>query len=51
MNIDATNILQIITLATCGWILKEVIRLGKTVERHDQKLTDLPCDSCEPWRK
>jgi hypothetical protein len=44
---DAANVLQIITLGVSGWTLLEVIRIGRAVERHDQKLTDLPCDDCE----
>ena len=45
---DAANILQLITLAISGWTLKEVIRIGRAIERHDQKLSDLPCGDCEP---
>lgn len=46
MTFDATTILQTITLATVAWTLREVIRIGRKIERHDQKLSDLPCDSC-----
>jgi hypothetical protein len=48
MNFDASQILQVITLAISGWTLLEVIRLGRTIERHDQKLEDLPCGDCKP---
>lgn len=44
---DATQILQTITLAVVGWNLLEVIRLGRKIERHDQKLSDLPCSDCD----
>ena len=43
---NAADILQTITLAVAGWTLIEVISLGKKIERHDQKLKDLPCNSC-----
>ena len=46
MNIDAVNILQTVTLAVAGWTLLEVVKLGKKIERHDQKLKDLPCNEC-----
>jgi hypothetical protein len=46
MNIDPTAILQTITLAVSGWTLLEVIRMGRKIERHDQKLSDLPCNNC-----
>ena len=48
MNIDASALFQIVAIGVSSWTLIEVIRIGKMVERHDQKLTDLPCDHCEP---
>jgi hypothetical protein len=47
MHIDASEILQVITLAVVGWILLEVISIGRAIERHEQKLKDLPCDGCK----
>lgn len=54
MTIDAgqlvfalASLLQVITLAICGWTLTEVIAIGKQIERHEQKLSDLPCGKCE----
>ena len=47
---DAASILQIVTLAVTGWVLKEVIGLKTKVARMDQKLEDLPCDDCKPRR-
>ena len=47
MNIDAATILQTVTLAVAGWTLLEVVSLGKKIERHDQKLKDLPCNNCK----
>ena len=47
MNFDAAALLQVIAIGISGWTLIEVIRIGKMVERHDQKLSDLPCDDCK----
>ena len=44
---NAAEILQLITLGVVSWNLLEVIRLGRAIERHDQKLKDLPCGECE----
>ena len=44
---NAADILQTVTLAIAGWTLVEVISLGKKIERHDQKLRDLPCGNCK----
>lgn len=46
MNFDAAALLQTISLAVSGWTLLEVIRIGRKIERHDQKLSDLPCNDC-----
>lgn len=47
MNIDATQILQVITLGVTAWILKEVIRHGRIIAVIRQKMNDLPCSSCK----
>jgi hypothetical protein len=48
---DAANILQIIALGVSSWTLLEVIRIGRAVERHEQKLSDLPCADCPRPKK
>lgn len=40
------EILQYAILALAGWNLRETIRLGRLLERHDQAIKDLPCESC-----
>jgi len=44
---DASNILQTITLAVAGWTLAKVISQGETIAAIRQKLKDLPCDTCK----
>jgi hypothetical protein len=44
--IDATNILQTITLAVTAWALLEIIALKTKLARLEQKLDDLPCQEC-----
>lgn len=49
---DATVILQTITLAVSGWALHELIKLKTKLARLSQKLDDLPCQACpEPELK
>ena len=40
---NPADILQAVVIAISSWTLVEVISLGKKIERHDQKLKDLPC--------
>jgi hypothetical protein len=44
--IDASSILQMITLAVVGWVLLELIDLKTKVAALSQKINDLPCDVC-----
>lgn len=44
--IDATNILQLIALGVSGWALLELIALKTQLARIEQKLDDLPCQTC-----
>jgi hypothetical protein len=44
---DASNILQVITLAVAGWTLREVISQGKDLAKVKQKMKDLPCGECD----
>jgi hypothetical protein len=46
MNLDAVNILQMISLAVTGWVLVAVIQLKTDVAAIRQKLKDLPCEDC-----
>ncbi|HEX3626701.1 MAG TPA: hypothetical protein VH280_14910 [Verrucomicrobiae bacterium] len=43
---DATAILQTITLGVSAWALLELIGLKIKLARMEQKLDDLPCQDC-----
>jgi hypothetical protein len=44
--LDASTILEGITLAVAGWTLKKVIDQGEVLATLKQKLRDLPCQQC-----
>jgi len=41
--LDATNILQTLTLGGVAWILTRIVKHGEKLARIEQKLKDLPC--------
>lgn len=47
--IDATNILQTLTLGGVAWIFARLVKHGEKLARIEQKLKDLPCgeESCK----
>lgn len=48
---DASNILQVITLAGVGWALRELISQGKDLAKIKQQIRDLPCGDCDTKNK
>lgn len=52
---DATTILQTITLAVSGWALLEIIKmktkLARLQQKVEDKLDDLPCSDCHHGHK
>ena len=46
--VNASDILQLITLGVTSWVLIEVINHGKTIAAIKQRLKDLPCPVCNP---
>lgn len=45
LNLEASNILLTISLATTAWVLKTVIQLKQDVAVMSTKIDDLPCNS------
>lgn len=43
---DPASILQIITLGVSGWVLLEVVGIKERLAAMNQKMKDLPCDTC-----